>query len=82
MAEELLRNIEKLHTTSMGFDRIRRNLNIDVVDVVAYCREIVLNSDTILERKGKNWYAYNKDSCITINAHSYTIITAHKYVYR
>ena len=34
----LLDNIEKIHTTEMGIDRIRRNLKIDTVDVVAYCK--------------------------------------------
>jgi hypothetical protein len=37
MKNELLENINKLHTTSMGIDRIRRNLALghDVKDVVA-----------------------------------------------
>ncbi|HRF36049.1 MAG TPA: DUF3781 domain-containing protein, partial [Clostridia bacterium] len=29
-------------------------------------------------RQGKNWYATIDNVKITINAHSYTIITAHK----
>ena len=41
----LLDNIDKIHTTEMGVDRIRRNLKIDTVDVVeigrASCRERV-----------------------------------------
>ena len=34
----LLDNIDKIHTTEMGVDRIRRNLKIDTVDVVEYCK--------------------------------------------
>jgi ribosome biogenesis GTPase len=37
----------------------------------------VLSAESI-QRKGKNWYAYAGKSVITVNAHSYTIITAHK----
>jgi hypothetical protein len=37
-----------------------------------------LDKNSVIVRKGKNWYV-NVDNCeITINAHSYTIITAHK----
>ena len=44
MKNELLENIEKLHTTPMGVDRIRRNLSLgdDVKDVVAFCRQKIL----------------------------------------
>ena len=34
----LLDNIAKIHTTEMGVDRIKRNLKIDTVDVVEYCK--------------------------------------------
>ena len=34
----LLDNINKIHTTEMGVDRIKRNLKIDTVDVVEYCK--------------------------------------------
>ena len=30
----LIDNINKLHTTEMGIDRIKRNLNIDVYNVL------------------------------------------------
>jgi hypothetical protein len=43
---------------------------------VAWCRKQIKNADDIA-RKGKNWYVHTGDSVITINAHSYTIITAH-----
>ena len=34
----LLDNIDKIHTTEMGIDRIKRNLKIDTADVVEYCK--------------------------------------------
>lgn len=75
---DLILNADKLHTTEMGVKRIKRNLSIDVDDVVQWCKKIILDCNTVIERKGKNWYAKAKGCIITVNAHSYTIITAHK----
>ena len=77
---ELLQNLDKLHTTPMGVDRIRRNLALvdDVKDVVAWCRAKIESSAAAIERKGKNWYSRIDGCVITVNACSYTIITAHK----
>ena len=80
MKNELLQNLDKLHTTPMGVDRIRRNLALgdDVADVVAWCRAKIESSAAAIERKGKNWYAESDGCVITVNAYSWTIITAHK----
>ncbi len=80
MKNELLENIEKLHTTPMGVDRIRRNLQIghDVKDVVAWCHEKILDASAVITRQGKNWYVKIDGCVITVNAYSFTIITAHK----
>lgn len=75
---ELLNNLDKLHTTNMGIDRIKKNLSIDVDDVVQWCYQKIKSSKAVIERKGKNWYVSVENCFITINAHSYTIITAHK----
>ena len=72
----LLSNIDKLHTTAMGINRIKNNIKINN-DVVAYLKEIVLDQNTNIYRQGKNWYCQNNNIIITINATSYTIITAH-----
>ena len=40
--EILLLNIDKVHTTKMGIDRIKRNLKLDTNDVVEYCQNKVL----------------------------------------
>ena len=74
---ELLFNIDKVHTTKMGIDRIKKNLNIDS-DVVEYCKNKVLDKDCNIYKKGKNWYCEIDDIIITINSYSYTIITAHR----
>ena len=73
----LLDNIDKIHTTEMGVDRIKRNLKIDIVDVVEYCKNKVLDENCHIYKQGKNWYCEIGNVKITINSYSYTIITAH-----
>lgn len=75
---ELLKNLDKLHTTDLGIVRIKRNLALNTDDVVWWCREKINSDKAVITRNGKNWYI-NADNCrTTVNAHSYTIITAHK----
>ena len=74
---DLILNIDKLHTTSMGVDRIKRNLETDC-DVVEYLKEKILNKNSNIYKRGKNWYCETDSIRITINSYSYTIITAHK----
>jgi len=74
---DLLLNIDKLHTTELGIVRIKRNLEIKTNDIVDWCKTKIKQADSIY-RKGKNWYISVEDCILTINAHSYTIITAHK----
>ena len=73
----LLNNIDKLHTTKMGIDRIKKNLNINT-DVVEYCKNKILDENSIINKKGKNYYCKIDNIIITVNSYSYTIITAHK----
>ena len=58
-------------------DRIKRNLKIDIVDVVEYCKNKVLDENCHIYKQGKNWYCEIENVKITINSYSYTIITAH-----
>lgn len=75
---ELLENLDELHTTELGAIRIKRNLLLDTDDVVDWCKAKINSADAVITRAGKNWYV-NADHCIiTVNAYSYTIITAHK----
>ena len=73
---DLTLHLNKLHTTQLGEERIRRNLNLQANDVVWWCKEAVMRTSSII-KKGKNWYVYWDGAVITVNAHSYTIITAH-----
>ena len=74
----LVENINRIHTTEMGVDRIKKNLSLLNENVVDYCKNIIINKKCKIIRKGKNWYVEYENIRITVNANSYTIITAHK----
>lgn len=76
--DELMRHRDDIHTTELGAIRIRRNLALDVDDVVGWCRSAIASPRAHGERVGKNWYVSVDDCVITVNASSYTIITAHR----
>lgn len=75
---DLLLNLEKIHTTQLGVERIKKNLCLDCDDVVVWCVEKIALPDCKIERHGKNWYAQIDNCVITVNAYSFTIITAHQ----
>lgn len=74
---KLIRNIFKIHTTNLGISRIKKNLGINE-EIISYCKNIILNPNSLIYQKGKNWYVELDSIILTINASSYTIITAHK----
>lgn len=73
----LLDNINKVHTTEMGIDRIKKNLRLDINDVVEFCKSKVIDKKCNIYKQGKNWYCEVDNIVITINSYSYTIITGH-----
>lgn len=73
----LLSNIDKIHTTEMGIDRIKKNLKLDTKDVVEFCKNKILDKNCNINKQDKNWYCEIDNIKITINSYSYTIITAH-----
>ena len=74
----LLQNLDRLHTTALGLERIRRNLSLDTEDAVEWCRGKIRSPEAQIERRGKNWYICIENCATTVNAASYTIITAHR----
>lgn len=78
MKNIILENINRLHTTSLGEARIKKNLSIKEEDVVLWCKNKILSSETKVYTKGKNLYVEDEYFIFTIHAHSFTIITAHK----
>ena len=69
MEKELLINLEKLHTTKLGI-------------IIEWCKRKISQKKINTVRKGKNWYISFDDCIITVNACSFTIITAHKKKYK
>jgi hypothetical protein len=75
---DLLLNLDKIHTTELGIERIKKNLDLGIDDVVKWCKHKIKDTNSHISRKGKNWYININDCVITVNAYTYTIITAHK----
>lgn len=75
--ETVLMNIEKIHTTEMGVERIKKNLKLKSDDVVGYCISKILDENCIIYKQGKNFYCEIENIKMTIHSKSYTIITAH-----
>ena len=73
----LLSSIDKIHTTEIGIDRIKKNLKLNTNDVVEFCKNKILDKNCNIYKQGKNWYCEIDNIKITINSYSYTIITAH-----
>jgi hypothetical protein len=72
---ELLDNIDKIHTTKLGLERIKNNINLDDIE---YIKELILKKESRIIKKGKNYYVEIDNIIITINSYNYCIITAHR----
>lgn len=77
-ANELLLSLHKLHTTELGAARIKKNLSLETDNVIDWCRDKIQSPAAAISRKGKNFYVCVESAIITVNAHSFTVITAHK----
>ncbi|MCL2796860.1 MAG: GNAT family N-acetyltransferase [Firmicutes bacterium] len=69
--------IDKIRTTPLGAERIKRNLGITTDDVVVWCKNVIQGADLAM-LLGKNWYVYKGGIVLTVNASSHTVITARK----
>ncbi|MDR0741558.1 MAG: DUF3781 domain-containing protein [Rickettsiales bacterium] len=71
--------IDNLHTTTMGAQRVRRNMKLDSsLDVSRWAQRLIANAPRdAITRRGKNWYVIYNKNILTINARTYTLITAH-----
>jgi len=63
---DLIANIEKLHTTELGAIRIKKNLRLEIDDVVKWCKEKVQHPNAYISRKGKNFYVSIERCTITV----------------
>ena len=73
---------EQFRNTTLGFLRIKRNLNIlhfSDAETESYLKKIILSTPLEdIEAKGKNFYFkhFKSNAILTVNSHSFTIITA------
>lgn len=83
--EILFANAYKIHTTELGVKRISKNLHIEFegenprARAVEFCVKKILSLNCGIARRGKNWYCRADGIEITVNAYSFTIITAHPF---
>jgi hypothetical protein len=75
---KLISSLDKIHTTELGKERIKKNLCLTDDDVVKWCIKNIKDKNSVILREGKNWYITVNDYVITVNVYSFTIITAHK----
>ena len=78
MENELLENLGRRNTTEIGVIRIKKNISLNVENVIEKKKKKISLSNAEITRKGKNWYITIDNCIITVNAYSYTVITAHK----
>lgn len=53
MNNELLNNLEQLHTTELGIERIKRNLSLETDDVIEWCKNKISSEAAVITRNGK-----------------------------
>lgn len=58
VGNELLKNLDKLHKTELGVERIKRNLSLDIGinDIVNWCNPQINFAKAVIIRNGKIWY--------------------------
>ena len=76
--EEFLLNIDNINVTPEGRIRIKESLNLNLEDVVEYCKNKISDKNCKISREGKNWICITDDIKILVNACSYMIVSAKK----
>ena len=52
MTNDLIENINKIHSTELGIIRVKRNLELKTNDIINYCKKFTKEADNI-NKKGK-----------------------------
>lgn len=76
--EQLLLNLDKLSSTKLGLQRVRKNISLESEEVIQFCKEKIEKEVAKIEKVGKNYYIKIDSVEITVNANTFTIIAAHK----
>ncbi len=66
-------NVDKIHTTTLGYERIERVLNYN--DNIDYIKNAISNYKSTIIKNGKNYYIEYDNVIICVNSKSYTVIT-------
>lgn len=76
----IITNLNRLHTTPLGVERIERNLCLRCAceDVLGKISAVICGDNTLFYRRGKNIYVEGEGCRITVNASSLNVITAHR----
>lgn len=72
----LFENLDKLHTTILWIQRIKRNLSLETDDVISWCKNKISSPQAKISKQWKNFYVQIGNYIFTINSHSFTVITA------
>lgn len=72
----LFENLDKIHTTRLWIQRIKRNLSLKTDDVVFWCKNKISSPQAQITKQWKNFYVQIGNFIFTINSYSFTIITA------
>ena len=70
-------NIDKVWISDEVKERVSKNLGIDYVDELEYCKKKIIDPNSEISKFGLNYYCRNGNIVITINASTYRIVTAH-----
>jgi len=47
----LLENLDKLHTTELGIQRIKRNLSLETDDIISWCKNKISSPNAQISKK-------------------------------
>lgn len=72
--------MDNLHTTVMGAERVRHNIGLpNNLDIIDWAKDLIQSAPkSSVIRQGKNWYITHDGCILTVNGHSFTLITAHR----
>lgn len=76
--EILLNNLNKIHTTELGYTRIFKATMLQEYESMPYIKEVIKDSKSTIYKKGKNYYIEFENIKIVINASTYCVITIAK----
>ena len=56
MTNDLIENINKIHSTELGIIRVKRNLELKTNDIINYCKKFTKGADNIKKKEKFGMY--------------------------